>query len=347
MEIKINPKYEKCLPRGPNVTTILDNINITDYYKPNIIWNQEEKGLIYTIPKIVPQTYFALLDIDWTITYAQKKMFNWDTDDIHIIPGRLEKITQLFKIGYTIVFVTNQLASTPKNRQHKMDRIGNFLRKLGIPSYAFISTDKDKYRKPGIGIWQKLKTLVPHIDYAFFVGDALGRPQDFSDSDKEFALAVGIPYYSPEEFFPPTPPITLPKGKSMVILVGMPGSGKSIYATTNLVPKGYEHISRDNLGGNKDKFIKAIKKAVKDGVHNIVADSTNPALKDREILYKIAQDNGYSITVLYFIMTGTGWNNIREKGKGKVPSVVYHVFFKNLEPPTESNTPGQLYLMYR
>ena len=34
-----------------------------------------------------------------------------------------------------------------------------------------------------------------------FLGDALGRKTDFSDSDKVFAETIGIKYYSPEGIF--------------------------------------------------------------------------------------------------------------------------------------------------
>ena len=36
---------------------------------------------------------------------------------------------------------------------------------------------------------------------SFFVGDALGRKGDWSDSDKVFAENIGIKYISPEEMF--------------------------------------------------------------------------------------------------------------------------------------------------
>jgi bifunctional polynucleotide phosphatase/kinase len=49
----------------------------------------------------------------------------------------------------------------------------------------------------------------PDLSASFFVGDAAGRPGDFfvkatgkpADTDKLFAEAVGIRFYTPEEFF--------------------------------------------------------------------------------------------------------------------------------------------------
>ena len=39
-------------------------------------------------------------------------------------------------------------------------------------------------------------------DDSFYVGDALGRPGDHADSDKQFAINCGIKYISPEQMFP-------------------------------------------------------------------------------------------------------------------------------------------------
>ena len=99
--IEINPNVKDCLRKYPNSMSILQNIDISNHYTPIINWIRKDSGLIYTIPEIKSQSYLALFDIDWTVTYAQKKMLNWDSDDIHIIPGRLETIANVFKKGYT------------------------------------------------------------------------------------------------------------------------------------------------------------------------------------------------------------------------------------------------------
>ena len=341
MLIENNPIVEACVGKSPEALNMLRNIQISRYYTPNITWTNEGT-LYYHIPTIRPQTHIALLDIDWTVSYAQKSLMNWDPTDIHIIPGRLETLTQLFKMGYTIVFVSNQYAVSTKIRLAKMERVGNFLRLLKIPCYALLAMGKDEYRKPELGMWRKLQILIPNIKYAFFVGDALGRPQDFSDSDKVFAQGARIPWYSPEDFFGISPRVDLPRGgKNMVILVGMPGSGKSSWASERSL-FGYDHLQRDLL---KTKFHLELKRSVKAGREGIIVDATNPSQKDREVYYNLAHQWGYDVTVVYFIRDGSGWNKIREADK-KVPDIVYHIFFKKLDPPTQINTPGKLYLIY-
>lgn len=72
-------------------------------------------------------------------------------------------------------------------------------------------------RKPGVGMWKYLETVVLEmggsggggsgngwvVDYenSVFVGDAAGRPGDFLDSDAMFAKNVGIEFKTPEEVF--------------------------------------------------------------------------------------------------------------------------------------------------
>lgn len=36
---------------------------------------------------------------------------------------------------------------------------------------------------------------------SFFVGDAAGRVGDHSDTDRKWAINVGIPFFTPEEYF--------------------------------------------------------------------------------------------------------------------------------------------------
>lgn len=67
--------------------------------------------------------------------------------------------------------------------------------------------EKDIYRKPECGMWHELMADVSRmglkVDHSrsFYVGDAAGRKNDFSDSDREFAKALQLKFFTPEEFF--------------------------------------------------------------------------------------------------------------------------------------------------
>lgn len=341
-----NQKYLKCVKEIPGGIKILSNLNLVKINdNPTIEWTKEDSLYYTTSPSLlVPQSYLALFDIDWTITYSQKKLQpHWAEDDIELLPGRQKILEQLIKRGYTLIFVTNQLVkgTTHKSevvRMKRVERITNFMHKLSLPCMVFIATGDDNYRKPNTGVWEKITELVPKIDYSFFVGDALGRPQDFADTDKQFAENIGIPWYSPEDIFPP-PKIVLPKGKNLVITVGAPGTGKSTYS----LRLNYIVISSDKYKSNKKKILTVLEGELKKGVNGIVVDATNPKQEDRKVYYELAEKYGYNIIVLYFVRDGAGWNKLR--GDNKVPTIAYHKFFSNLVPPTKENTPGQLFLI--
>ena len=187
------------------------------------------------------------------------------------------------------------------------------------------------------------------VKSGFYCGDAAGRPQDYSDSDKIFAQNAGIKFYTPEELFPsiermsPGDPktintVNLPPSKSLVVFVGMPGAGKSTYYHQSLSPLGYVHVNQDILK-TKPKVLKAIREAMNRG-ELVTVDATNSQQDKRQEYYNLATEYGYSVTVLYFVRDGKGWNKLREK---PVPTIAYSVYFKHLVEPTPENTPGPVY----
>lgn len=335
MKIPINNKYKKCIEKISGYKHILDNYE----YKGQEVKFFEKESVYFYIPKIKPQSYIAAFDIDWTITFSERKLFPSDIDDVSILPYRIHTLHELFINGYTIVFFTNQKAKGKATIEKKIGRMTTLINKLPFPVYLFMATGDNEFRKPEIGMWKIMKQFIPNIEYSFYVGDALGRPQDFSDSDKLFAENIGINYYSPEEFFPPTPLPDISSKKNIVVLVGMPGSGKSTISN-HYREKGFTVISRDLLGGSYKKVVKALKDTISQG-SSIVIDATNSKQTDREEYYNIAKEYGYTVNVLYVVRNGTGYNNLR--GEDKVPMISYHMYYKHLVVPTVENTPGNVY----
>uniref|UniRef100_A0A060T6T6 ARAD1B17842p n=1 Tax=Blastobotrys adeninivorans TaxID=409370 RepID=A0A060T6T6_BLAAD len=117
---------------------------------------------------------------------------------------------------YTIVIFSNQGSTVPredtKRFQQLKERVRQVVTSIGVPVlfYAAAKVDKTKesqFRKPKTGMWDELiKDLAElhqtiDMEKSFYCGDALGRPNDFADSDKQFANAIGITCYTPEYIF--------------------------------------------------------------------------------------------------------------------------------------------------
>lgn len=334
MNIIPNPRTVECISNIKNGLLVLRYINIV--YEGDFILRQKDT-CYYFEPPVARSDYVAAFDLDWTISYNEKHLFPKEVDDIQILPRRRDMLENLIKNGYNVVLFTNQYSRTKSERINKLNRIINFLYKLKLPIFLYIATEKDQYRKPDIGMWNLFIGSNP-VRKIIYVGDALGRPQDFSDSDFLFGRQIS-PFseiYTPEDFFgsseiPPFMPL-----KELVVFVGAAGTGKSSYYQNNLLT--HIHIEQDKIG-SRAKVLKELTRAFNTG-RSIVIDSTNPSQESRDEYYRIASEHGYSIKVLYFVRNGTGYNKLRPK---PVPTIAYHIFYKKLEVPTVTNTPGELF----
>ena len=121
-------------------------------------------------------------------------------------------LRSLHEQQYKIVIITNEImdrlkksSAIEKTMLKKTGRLEGFLAQVRVPAQVFCATAKDDYRKPEPGTWRVLLErnggIEPDLKASFYVGDAAGRKGDFSDSDKKFAEAVGLPFYDEKEFF--------------------------------------------------------------------------------------------------------------------------------------------------
>jgi bifunctional polynucleotide phosphatase/kinase len=307
-------------------------MNITVSQTGTLFMFEPEEGTI-------PTDKFACFDLDWTLSFGQAKLYPSDPEDIYMLPKRRAVLKQLVADGWSIVIFTNQYAVSKKERTKRCGRIQTAISKMGVPCWVFMAVGKDKkevidmYRKPAIGMWTEAVELLGEPTESFYCGDAAGRPQDFSDSDRKFAENAGIEFKTPEEVFPVVASCKPRKGKELVVFVGMPGCGKSTYCNEHF--SDYVRVNQDILK-TRAKVLWAIRNAVAEG-KSVVVDATNPALETRQEYYEIVKNMDYKITVIYFVRDGRGWNALRTQ---KVPTIVYHKYFKNLDPPTKAEIPG-------
>lgn len=270
--------------------------------------------------------WWAIFDLDWTLIRPLKGKYA--TGPWTWLPGRKEKLKKLVEEGWSIAILTNQKPNPKKSKNtiiQILTQVHEDLNKEDIPNIILTGLANEEYRKPNVG-WLKHLALK---EGSFMVGDAAGRPEDFSDSDIGFAKNARIPFYLPEEMFPFRPPELI--GKTLIIEMGAPASGKSTYAK-ELEKIGFIRIESDAFKSSFPRIYKAVEKSLATG-NNVVIDATNPTRERRMIYINIAKNMGYRPIIFHFLNSGEDRNKLREK---KVPQIAFNTYWSRLEPPDSS-----------
>ena len=124
-----------------------------------------------------------------------------------------DKLAEINYEGTEIAIFTNQGRLTdakggeaPGARLFR-SKIEAILRALNLPITLYAACANDNWRKPRIGMWDHLATIIRSRgqildqENSYLVGDAAGRLHDHTDADRHFSMNVGISFYTPEEFF--------------------------------------------------------------------------------------------------------------------------------------------------
>jgi predicted kinase len=123
----------------------------------------------------------------------------------------------------------------------------------------------------------------------------------------------------------------------LIILVGLPGSGKSTYYRAHLAAT-HMHVSKDlmpNARRRDDRQEREIESALGAGT-SVVVDNTNPSVEVRAPLIALGRRHGARIVAVYFetdVRTAIMRNRQRE-GKARVPDVAIFATRKKLVVPT-------------
>lgn len=122
----------------------------------------------------------------------------------------------LHAAGYALAVFSNQggiqNAHDGKRAATARGYFGAAFAELRLPVTAFLAPSPkaaahaEPYRKGGArtGMWAAFareRGAPPDVARSFYVGDAAGRPGDHGAGDREFASAVGLAFYTPEEAF--------------------------------------------------------------------------------------------------------------------------------------------------
>mmetsp|Transcript_13516 Transcript_13516/g.49174 ORF Transcript_13516/g.49174 Transcript_13516/m.49174 type:complete len:277 (-) Transcript_13516:2030-2860(-) len=190
-------------------------------------WKVVQKSLLVRVDNSIRgSSRVAAFDLDGTLVDTKSGgRFARDADDWKFFNDRVVPTVQkLNDSGYHICIFSNQgsirTAMEGKASLKTQLRIDKVAKALQVPLTAMCAAQQDQFRKPRTGMWDYLVSSCnkgEEVDKSasFFVGDAAGRPGDFSDSDKKYAEAIGISFKTPEEAFP-------------LVQQGVEGSGEDV-----------------------------------------------------------------------------------------------------------------------
>ena len=226
----------------PNYPKILKYIFILKNESPIIfiprikMW-KTVKSCIYKSGNIASNK-IAAFDMDSTLILSNigAKYPTEVNDYIWCFPNTVQKIQELSSQGFTIVIFSNRRGSPQMNRDVQK-RLDKMITQFNVPTWVFLATKDDNYRKPNTGMMQLFSSLIGFSVYdpqSFYCGDAAGPKSDFrwnrwSDVDSEFAKNIGLPFIEPQNLFQRWQQPIIPENINVLITCGQDGSGWEEY----------------------------------------------------------------------------------------------------------------------
>jgi len=296
---------------------------------------------IFKIGSFRGRKKIAAFDYDWTLVKPAsggtfpRNVEDWTWLNTNVVPG----LQKAYSRGFAILVFTNQ------TKAWKCDQIKIALESVGVPMLVAIGIEKVD-QKPALSLFTSAVTWQWDKEVSYFVGDALGRRGDWSDSDRVFAERVGFAATNikpPEDVFPyenatatRIPRTIRPSSKQeVVIMIGYPGSGKSTIARDILGAAGYAVMSGDELKTSA-KMIKTADGILKaDSKKSIVFDATNPSKKKRAEYIEFANKWKLGVRCIH-VATSQEESMARNQQRPTdkiIPRIAYNLYKKNFEEP--------------
>lgn len=137
-----------------------------------------------------------------------------------------------------------------------------------------------------------------------------------------------------------------PARLTMVLMIGYPGVGKSVFVENMILPHGLVYVNRDTLKTMK-KCIDLASKSLK-AEKSVVIDNTNPSREVRKVFIELAKQYKARVVVFDFIADfeiAYRLNKARkETGLGHVlPVVVFVKFRMQYQPPHRNEGIHEIY----
>jgi bifunctional polynucleotide phosphatase/kinase len=305
------------------------------------------EDIILHAPTVASAKPLAIFDFDGTLVKPKDgRQFPRNVSDWQYLRPSVPSTLSSYAATHTLVIVTDQ------SKSWKVDMIHAVLADLALPELPTVVIGV-KTQKPSTA---HFTSAFPSFLLAgsFYVGDAAGRPGDWSDRDKAFAQALSLPFKVPEEVFPmqaPAPAAHTPQNTSqpltvqpaahreVVIMCGYPASGKSTLASRVFEPAGY-HITSGDVHKTAAKMKKdALLNGVQAG-KSVVFDSTAGTVEKRAEFIAFAAANSLPARIVWCqtpIEIAMEYNKERALGGGaNVPAIAFYTFRKHFVAPSEA-----------
>ena len=266
--------------------------------------------------------------------------FSLDIDDWQYfqptVPNVLKKY---YNKGYCLIVLTNQ------SKVWKITQINDVLKSFKLPILAVIATDKNYY-KPHPAIFKfAINNRKWNKNKSFMVSNTLGRINNISDMDYEFAKIIGITVKSPEHVFPFANSkisnyrmkIQPYKKQEIIIMVGFAASGKSTIINNIFGSSPQYIIISGDIHKTSAKMIKHARLHL-DMRKSVIFDATNPTKAKRFEYISLAKEYKLPVRCIYVSTSmeeSLYRNNQRPKDK-IIPLIAYYVYRKKFEPPIQS-----------
>ncbi len=313
-----------------------------------------------------------IFDLDYTLIKTKsKKKFPINKNDWEFLyPNIPKKISNLNLSGSLIGIVSNQKGlKTMEQKDDWIDKIKQINKIIKI-NFVFASLMDDRFRKPLPDSFNFIKNKYIQIDWKellnnkkiYYIGDAFGRKNDFSDTDVKYALNNKLKFKTPELFFKTnmeigkTGSITYPiinyftikeqnklfdelddiiktHKKILIMAIGLPASGKS-FLRKELLKKytNFVYFNKDDIQNNIQSKILINK--LSPNYDFIIDDNTNLNKLDRnnklikfDEYYKVGIWFNYELDICFHL----NWLRMYWFGIKLLPKVSYYTLKKSFD----------------
>jgi hypothetical protein len=203
-------KISRVYPTMEAVNIGVQKMMVLSVDDPFLVWLIEEGKLYPTLPR------------GWVLgTQLMEKYYNgkWYAQDslyIYVGPGIdagsnmvagfsmkaldgkgvVEGLRNVLRKGYVVVIMTNQIASSVREKESRYNTRVTMIKNLNLPPIIILmALEQDGYAKPNTGMWEVLKGLVPNADpsQSSYCGT--------NNIDQQFAANTGVTYYPANMLF--------------------------------------------------------------------------------------------------------------------------------------------------